>query len=136
MINIGLLYYRAARYDDAMRYFERGLLFTHALLSPGHPDEVKLLASMGAVQFKAHGAADAIPFYKKALELGESALGPEHPIVGEVLLSYAVVLRQAKQRAAAKICQRRAETILKAAARNRTIDVGDLLRSPTLGIHQ
>jgi tetratricopeptide (TPR) repeat protein len=132
LTDLGLLDYRAGRYADARRNYEEAVALEEALLGPNHPEELRLLMNLGAVAFKTEGPAEAIPFYQRAVAMGESTLGAYHPVLGTVLVSYAYVLRWAKRKAEAKVCRRRGEAILKAAAvregMNYTIDAEDLRR--------
>jgi eukaryotic-like serine/threonine-protein kinase len=83
--NLGGLYYRRARWDEALAHYERALTAQRARLGEASPDVARTLNHMANVLLMSGEPRRSLTYSRRSLELRRELLGPQHPLVAASL---------------------------------------------------
>ncbi|MGZ3439197.1 MAG: tetratricopeptide repeat protein, partial [Polyangia bacterium] len=90
--NLGVLYFRMGKYDQALTIEERAVALRERLYGPDHTEVAAVLGELANI-YEAQGQRDrAVEIQRRVLATTEKQLGPDHPDVGAGLVNLAAAL--------------------------------------------
>jgi tetratricopeptide (TPR) repeat protein len=83
--NLGGLYYRRGRYDEAFEHYQRALEVQRAQLGDDAPDVARTLNHIANVLLMSGQPRRSLSYSRRSLEIRRELLGPQHPLVAASL---------------------------------------------------
>jgi len=83
--NLGGLYYRRGRWDQALEHYQRALEVQRARLGEAAPDVARTLNHIANVLLMSGEPRRSLGYSQRSLELRRELLGPQHPLVAASL---------------------------------------------------
>src|SRR5271165_1401565 len=89
--NLGLLYRKAGRFDQATELFREALEIDRRALGPEHPDSLSCLNNLALVLLDTERYREALDYFRVLLASQQKILGPDHPDTASTLKNLALV---------------------------------------------
>jgi len=114
--NLGLVGLYQKRYGEAQRLFERALATLEAVVAPDNPMLVRVLNNLATALSRTGRREAAVQNLRRALDIMDKYMDADHPVNGVLLGNYAALLREAGDKANARVLEARSAKVLKQSA--------------------
>src|SRR2546429_9000870 len=109
--NLGELYLKEHRYDEAGPLFAQALAVKESLLGLEHPDVAHVLNELALSDLLQGNYADAEPSCQRALAILEKSSPPDYPAFIQTLRIYAQVLQKTNRQAQGELLEDRKSVV-------------------------